>query len=192
MVKRTITAAGLRPLTREDMTTLLQPIHRHMIVSPDRIRESHHRVARLSAAGLKNTEIADKTGYSTQRVSQLLDSPAMKDLVTTYREMVNTAFISSTKEEYDLGRETWRKAQRLRLDKLEAAEIGEIDIPLRELSAIAADGEDRYGVTKKSTNINLNADFAAELEAALSRSAKVIDQSVIEVEATPTGIRRRV
>ena len=190
-MRKLIYLTGLRPLTREDMTTLLAPTARGLIVSPDRIRDSHHRVARMAASGMKQIDIAAKTGYSTHRVCIILGSPAMVDLIAKYREMVDQSFMESTKEEYDMAREIYRKSQRLVLDKLEAAEIDELDIPLRDLNAIRADGEDRFGVTKKSTNINLNADFAAELEAALARSNRVIDERVIEVESTPSGIRRR-
>ena len=186
------TGSGLRSLTRDDMTTLLGPAQRNLILSPDKIRESHHMVARYAARGMKNIEIAEATGYSAVRVGTILNSPAMTDLVSKYRDMVDDTFRAEVKEDFDLGRAAWRKAQRLRLDKLEAAESGEIDIPLRELTAIAADGEDRYGTSKKSTNINLNADFAAELEAALARSNRATTAEVIEVEATPEGIRRRV
>ena len=182
--------SGLRPLTREDMENLGPSMQRN-VVSPDRIRDSHHRVARMAASGVRNTEIAHRTGYTVCRVSQLLVSPAMQDLVAKYRERITDEWAADIKDDYNLGREAWRMAKRAQLDALEAHELGEREIPLRELSAIAADGEDRYGTTKKSTNINLNADFASELEKALSRSAKA-DATVIEVEATPEGIRRRI
>jgi len=186
------TGSGLRSLTRDDMVTLLGPAQKNLILSPDKIRDSHHMVARYAARGMKNIEIADATGYSAVRVGTILQSPAMADLVSKYRDMVDEAFRAEAKEDFDMGRSAWRKAQRLRLDKLEAAECGELDISLRELNSIAMDGEDRYGTSKKSTNINLNADFAAELEAALARSNRAVDHKIIEVEATPDGIRRRV
>ena len=160
-------------------------------VNPVRIRDSHHRVARLAASGLRNGDIAARTGYTCARVSQILQSPAMQDLVTKYRERVTEAWVQDIGDDYNMARESWRLAQRLRLDALEAAMDGDREIPLRELNAIAFDGEDRFGTTKKSTNINLNADFAAELEKALSRSNSA-EAKVIQVEATPDGIRRRI
>ncbi len=182
--------SGVRPLQREDMESIGPAKQRHQ-VNPARIRDSHHRIARLAASGLRNGDIAARTGYTYCRVSQILQSPAMQDLVTKYRERVTEAWVQDIGDDYNMARESWRLAQRLRLDALESAMDGEREIPLRELNAIAFDGEDRFGTTKKSTNINLNADFAAELEKALSRSNSA-EAKVIQVEATPDGIRRRI
>ena len=181
----------LRPTTVEDIANL-GPSKQRNIVSPDRIRDSHHRVARMAASGVRNIEIARRTGYTVARVSQILNSPAMAELVQHYRDRITDAFVEDVKDDYNMARESWRLAHRLRLDILEDAVDGKVEIPLRELNAIASDGEDRFGTTKKSTNINLNADFAAELERALSRSARVEEGRVIEVEASPEGLRRRV
>ena len=182
--------SDLRPATREDMDNI-GPARAHHTVSMERIRESHHRIARFAAEGLRTNEIARLTGYSPARISAIINSPAMKDLIARNRARIDEGWAEDVRADYSVAREAWRVAQRQLLDRLEDADAGGDPIPLRDLRAIAADGEDRFGVTKKSTNINLNADFAAELERALSRSASV-NPKVIEVEPTSQGIRRRI
>lgn len=185
---------NIRPITGEEMSSLLAtPMQQGKVLTPDRIRESHHRVARLAAAGIKQNEIARRTNYTQNRISQLLQSPAMIDLVARYRARIDDAFIAEAVSDLSLANETYRMAQRQLLDRLDAAdEEGADPIPLTILHKIATDGEDRFGTTKKSTQINLNADFATELEKALTRSNRTVDHKVIEVEPTSDGIRRRV
>ena len=78
------------------------------------------------------------------------------------------------------------KAERQISDRLdEADETGE-SLPIRDLVAVSRDAADRLGLGKKSTVTNLNVDFAAKLEAAIGRSAKIIELSSSEV-----SIRRR-
>ena len=162
-------------MTREDMAAILQPAYKPL-VSPDRLRDSHHRVARMAAAGWRNWEISRRSGYSLARVGQLLAAPAMQDLVAKYRGKVDEKWLEEVADDYALGQNTLRLAMQQRHDRLEEAEFGDgPPVPIRELNTIIADGEDRYGVMKRSGNINLNADFAAELEKAIARSGKVIE-----------------
>ena len=189
MAKRV--ATGLRALTSEDMTTLLAPVRRDLIVSPDRLRDSHHRVLRLSARGLRNWEIANITGYTECRVSTILNSPAAQDVLAKYRERIMEAAVQDIAQDAEVDLRTLRLAKTQRLDRLVAADESGDLLPMKDYNSIIADVEDRYGVPKKSTSINLNADFAAELERARSRSAKA--DNIVEVEPTPEGsIRRRV
>jgi hypothetical protein len=173
------------------MTTLLAPVRREIIVSPSQLRDSHHRVLRLAARGLRNNQIADLTGYSDQRISMILNSPAAQDVLARYREQILAATVTEAAADAEIDLRTMRLAKTQRLDRLVAADESGDLLPIRDYNAIIADVEDRYGVPKKSTSINLNADFAAELERALSRSAS--DTNIVEVEPTPEGgIRRRV
>ena len=184
-------ATGLRALTSEDMTTLLAPVRRDLIVSPDKLRDSHHRVLRLAARGLRNNQIAEITGYSEQRISTILNSPAAQDVLARYRERITDAMIADMAVDAEVDIRTLRLAKTQRLDRLVAADESGDLLPIKDYNSIIADVEDRYGVPKKSTSINLNADFAAELERALSRSAKA--DNIVEVEPTPEGgIRRRI
>jgi hypothetical protein len=176
----------IREMTREDMAATLKPAFAP-IVTADRLRDSHHRIARLAAAGLRKHEIADKTGYSYTRVVQLLAAPAMLELVARYRTKVDAAFEISQDEYYSSLLRTRVKANRQIEDRLDEAEEKGLGLALRDLVAIRADADDRVGFTKKQTNFNVNADFASALEKAIERSGKVI-----EVIADDGKLRRRV
>jgi hypothetical protein len=54
-------------------------------VSLKRLRDSHHSVARLVAAGLSNIQISLQTGYAPARVSILRADPTFIELVQFYR-----------------------------------------------------------------------------------------------------------
>ncbi len=68
----------------------------------------------------------------------------------------------------------------------EADEAGDL-LPIRTALAISADGADRLGYGKRSTNLNINADLGAALERAIARSGKgpVIDSAPIRTVPGP-------
>src|SRR5262245_34025482 len=51
-----------------------------------RLRTRHHRLAQLLSTGLSHSKIALATGYSTSRISNLLNDPAFKELVAHYSQ----------------------------------------------------------------------------------------------------------
>ena len=76
------------------------------------------------------------------------------------------------------------KSERMIAEHLDKAdEEGEL-LPLSQLDTISQGRMDRFGYGKKQTNLNVNVDFAAQLEKARQRSAKVID-------SPPTPLLRR-
>lgn len=176
----------IRPMTKEDMAATLQKAFLP-VVTAEKLRNSHHRIARLAAAGLRQFEIAERSGYSVQRVWVLLQSPAMIELVAKYRAKVDAQFERSQDEFYNLATANMLKAERQISDRLDKADEEGTDLPLKDLTTISRDGADRFGYGKKTTQVNLNADFAAELEKAIARSGKVI-----EVTAEDGKLKRRV
>ena len=50
-----------------------------------RLRDSHHAVARLMAAGLRPAEVSAQTGYALSRLSILQNDPAFMELLAFYR-----------------------------------------------------------------------------------------------------------
>lgn len=160
---------GVRALTREDLAQLQLPaVIRSTTVKA--IRESHHDVARLLVSGLSNIEVAEHTGYSLNRIVQLKASPAFQELMATYRGVVNDAWAATHDAAYSTIARSTRKAWRQVEEHLdEADETGE-KIPLKTLLAVAADGSDRVGFMKKSSQLNVNVDFAKRLEEAIARS----------------------
>ena len=165
---------SVRPLTRDDLLALRDRSAAAGRLS--RLRDSHHNVCRLAALGLSTTEIAGRTGYSTARISQLLNNnPAIQDLIAKYRGEVDRSWLDTVGEYSVLGVSNMIKAERQIADRLDMADEADDPLPIRELIAIARDGADRFGYGKRTTNLNINVDFAARLEAAKRRSAKVIE-----------------
>lgn len=139
------------------------PVQRH--------RDSHHRVARLFAMGLRPGQVAAATGYSLGRITTLAADPAFEELIANYRGMVDESFKESTDEYYDTVASNRIIAARLINDKLADAEPG--DVGFRELVLIHSDAADRTGYPKRTVALNVNADFASLLDRAIERSKEV-------------------
>jgi pyruvate formate-lyase activating enzyme-like uncharacterized protein len=98
----------------------------------------------------------------------------MVELVSKYRDMVTESWRESNDQFYEYIYTNGLKAQRQISEALDDAdEEGSTPIPVNRLLAIAADSADRVGYTKKTTNVNINVDFAKQLEAAISRSRRI-------------------
>jgi hypothetical protein len=159
-------------MTRDDLAALRAPAKKPTV---KKLRDSHHQLARLAASGLTNLDIAARSGRSLASIVILKQDPAMIELIEHYRGLLTESWRESADAYYDLIYSNQLKAERQIADKLdEADERGEL-LPTRELIAIARDAADRTGYGKRSTNVNVNVDFAAKLEAAMARSQKVID-----------------
>jgi hypothetical protein len=175
---RTPRISGVRPLERADLAALQQKSTGNATVS--KMRDSHHVIARLIASGLTISETAARAGYSATRVGVLVNgNPAMQELIAKYRDIATKAWAESQDEYYAFIYSNGLKAQRMIADQLDEADEKNVDVPLNRLLSIAADSADRVGYTKKSTTLNINVDFAAKLEAARKRSAKVIDATAM-------------
>lgn len=161
---------SIRPLTKADLDHLRQKTRAPAIQT---IRDAHHMIARLAAAGLPPGDIAFRTGYTRVRVTQLLNDPAMRNLVARYRSQIDERFLSTIDTFAEMAIGNMHKAERLLSDKLEDGDPD--DFSVRELVAVTADRADRFGYQKRQTNVNVNVDFASKLEAAIARSRKQIE-----------------
>lgn len=162
---------SVRPMTKADIQSLREPSARVRIT---KLRDSHHIIARLIVCGLTTKEIAAEVGYSETRVSVLRNSPAMVELVSRYRADDHEEWRKHRDSYYDSVREAGAKSWRKILDKLDADDDNEVtEIPLRDLLKIADSSADRVGYHRKSTKENINIDFAARLETAITRSRQV-------------------
>lgn len=160
-------------LVAADLERLKQP--RFVASTPQKLRDSHHMIARLAAAGLRPFEIEQKTTYSRVRIIQLLASPAMEELVAQYRKKVDDTFVESVDKYVELATGNMLAAERHIADRIaELDEQGEL-LEVRTALAISRDAADRFGYGKKSQVTNLNVDFAAQLERAIARSGKQIE-----------------
>lgn len=155
-----------------------------------RFRDSHHRVARLFASGCRPGEVAERSGYSLGRISTLSADPAFQELVASYRSSVDESWKDSVDEYYDTVIAVRTMSARLIHDKLSETEPD--DVSFRELVTIHADAADRTGYGKRSTQVNVNTDFASLLDQAIKRSneAKIINNEPSEIEG-PIPLARR-
>lgn len=142
-----------------------------------RFRDPHHNVARLIAAGLRLPEVAKRTGYSIGRVTMLHGDPAFQELIAYYRKLVDQTFLMATDDYFELLTSNMVKAERMIADKLDTADFDGETLPVRDLATISRDAADRLGYGKKQTTVNVNVDFAAQLERAIKRSGKVIEST---------------
>jgi len=65
---------------------------------PKAMRETHHRLARMVAAGFRTEEILRLTGFSYTRLHQLRHDPAFVELVSQYRGKVDEAYVRGVDE----------------------------------------------------------------------------------------------
>lgn len=163
-----------KPLARSDLDQLKER-GRTPTNTIKRIRDSHHMIARLTAMGLKPGVVADRMGMTRERVTQLAASPAMIELIAIYRQKVDERFSENADAFFEVASRNMMAAQRHIADRFsELDDEGEL-MPLREALAVAADSADRVGYGKLATKVNINTDFASQLERAIKRSAKVVD-----------------
>jgi hypothetical protein len=163
----TATILSVRPLTEADLSHLKtravqQPIQK--------MKDSHHRVARLLASGLyKDYEVATICGYSLAMIGHLKSDPACLELIAHYRALTFNEEADEISEAKARAMRIMSKADRRLEDLLDEDE----PMSPQQLLAISADRHDRVGLTKKQTNFNVNVGMAEKLEAALARTKKV-------------------
>ena len=158
---------AVRELTAEELKSpraKAQPIQK--------FRDSHHRMARLFASGLRVGEVAELTGYSVSRVSLFHSSPAFQDLIAEKRKVEDEIARDQITQYNQLILSNGMKAERKLADKLDDDDDNE-EMSVRELISIARDAADRVGLSKRSVQTNVNMDFAQLLDRAIARSDQV-------------------
>lgn len=150
-----------------------------------RFRDSHHKIARLFASGLRPGEVAELAGYSLVRVSVLYADPAFQELLAGYRGIENDIARTRIEQYNDYILANGLKAEAKLADKLDDDDG---DLSVRELLSISRDAADRVGLSKRSIQTNINMDFASMLDKAIKRSGKdkVIDLVAVREERRST------
>lgn len=184
-IAKTKEVLSVRAIQREDLPRLLKPRDKTGTL-PAKLRESHHTVARFLATGSDHQTISALTGYSLNRIGQLAQSPAMQELIALYRSKLDQTWLDSVDAFYDLATRNMIKAERMLADKLEEAEETGETLPTRDLIAISRDAADRFGYGKRSTQTNVNVDFAAELERRIARRENR-DPKIVDLKLNPTS-----
>lgn len=184
-----LTIGAIRPLTPDDLACLRV---KRTTPTVQRFRDPHHRLAYLLAMGIRPKDAAEQTGYSIARVYILHSDPSFMDLIARYRPEVaeerREAVLDQDREALALRAKALRHMHE-HFDK--ADEEGEL-VPLDKAQRVYADLADRTGFTKKSTTVNINVDFAKNLERA--RQVRDVNRRVIDHEPKPTerGLVRRI
>lgn len=162
----------VRPLVEADLELLRQK-SASGVSRVKNLRDSHHNVARLIATGLRLPEVAERTGYGVDRIYQLSVDPSVKELVAKYRAIMDESYKEAVDELNQSIVKNATKAERMIGDHLDACDEEGERPPLRELIALTADRYDRIGYGKKNMNVNVNVDFAKQLEAAIARTKRI-------------------
>lgn len=85
--KSAVVVSVLRELTDGDKAFLAkQPTAARNGTQLRRLRDSHHKIAKLLADGLDPAEVSQISGYSLSRVYVLSNDPTFRELVSFYRE----------------------------------------------------------------------------------------------------------
>lgn len=134
-----------------------------------RFRDSHHRMARLFASGLRVRDVAELTGYSVSRVSVFHSSPAFQSLIEEKRKVEDEIAKDQITAYNQLILNNGLKAERKLADKLDDDDEVE-ELSVRELLSIARDAADRVGLSKRTVQTNVDINFAEMLDRAIKRS----------------------
>ena len=174
----------VRPLTREDLKAL-QSTKKIPINRVQQFRDSHHRLARILAAGIRPQEAAEMTGYSISTVHAFQADPAFKELVAKNRPEVSEVITDVLAQRELLTIQNGIKAERRLADRLDDEDDDRITT--RDLITIARDAADRTGLGKRSTVNNVNIDLARSLEAANARRSRA-GLTIDNVPSSPASL----
>lgn len=129
----------------------------------DKIREVHHFVARMVAKGHKPAEIARVINRSAPTVRNMLANPAMADLVAGYQD----EHFAEAENELDYRTELEKQISVLGLERIrDKLADPECDMPIAQVIKAVDSANDRTGLGKQETRVNLNVDLGAKLDRA--------------------------
>ena len=153
-----------RELTLDDLGGLPAPAPNRV----ERLRDSHHALARVLASGLAISEASAITGYSIPRIHRLLEAPAFEELVAFYAARGQAAVANLTDRMSILGHSAAAELQE-RLDETPDKFSNQGLLKVLEVTA------DRTGHGVRSTQVNINLDLEARLDAARRRAGLVVE-----------------
>lgn len=114
-----------------------------------RLRDTHHYIAKLLAQGLPAVEVSAISGMSQSRISVLQNDPAFVELLEFYRERAQESFVDVVDRLKILATEATAELHHRIIEQAN-------DLSVNELIRIAEMGHDRSGTgpTHKSVNRN--------------------------------------
>ncbi len=189
---------SVRVLVREDLARLKG--EKRVMPRVKAFRDTHHRLARLCAAGTRIEEILRITGYSAQRLTTLKMDPAFQQLIAEYRGKVTEAFVESQDEFYETATSNMLRMERQVEEHLDKADEDGDLIPLQTLFKGIGDRADRFGYSKKTQTmasqgrgavIDAKADLAPQALASPPQVSAPIPEGPKSAAAS-AGFRRRM
>jgi hypothetical protein len=137
------------------------------------IRERHHALARLVAEGLPLAEIGRVVGMTGAGVRAWADNPANAELISQYATGPREALGTFLEARTALRNQAALLASKMIVDQLREACDSGADIPLDKLLRIMADCDDRTGLGRQETHVNMNVDFGSRLAKAIEAKKTV-------------------
>lgn len=128
-----------------------------------KLRDSHHAVARCLAEGMRPAQIQLVTGYTGSRISILQVDPAFQELVAYYREHKDALYADLHERMASLSVEAIDELRDRLHDDPDSISPG----MLLEMLKLTAD---RTGHGPKTTQVNVNVEIGARLKAARQRA----------------------
>jgi len=173
---RPVVLTVARELTQADIS-LLATDRQIKPIPIKRLRDSHHALARCLASGMKPAEASIVTGYCLARISILQSDPSFAELLNFYRSNEEMQFAEFQTRMSALGLDAIQELHDRLLEEPEKLSPGQ----LLELVKSMAD-RTGHGPATKSTNVNVNVDLSARLEAARRRVGEML-----ELRSLPAG-----
>jgi len=132
------------------------------------IRERHHALAKLVAAGVTYAQAGRLVGMTGPGVEAWAKNPANAELIAQYGDQGLTATVDSfLQARFEVMAETSYLARLKIRDQVRDAIEDGAEIPLDKLVRVAADCDDRTGLGRQETHVNMNVDFGTRLAKAI-------------------------
>jgi hypothetical protein len=181
--QKKLSAVVIRPLQEADLAVLAagerKPAPRQILT---KLRDRHHAMARMIAAGKTNAEVSLLTGMDPARISFLKSDPAFKELVTDYQKIEDGLNAEFHERLHMLGMTAVEEMQ----DRLETSEE---PLPMQTLIEVSKFAADRtgYGPITKQMNTNVNLDLSTRLASARKRAPALSSPQpeIVDAEFVP-------
>lgn len=180
----------VRKLTPQDfLNAQLKPARKLAAPVIQKLRTSHHKAAILVAEGRSNIEVAQLTGYTPQRISDMQVDPAFSELVIGYKKQILEGRVDEVRAMQD---------KLLDITELATDEIqrrledpGEMKkIPLAELRQVAQFGSDRTVAPPKAAPQNAPPAVSVTFKIG-TRDLRPKDANPVEIEHDPQPVPER-
>ncbi len=113
-----LTVEFVRDIGEADLPVLTDPSAQPAVPVPrlTRLRHQHHLLAQLLANGVSNVDASYVSGYTPERIYQLRQDPAFQELLASYQDTKELAFVDVMARMRDLGLSALEELQ-TRLDE---------------------------------------------------------------------------